>query len=287
MFFLIRWLLFPVAVAPHFVRKLLGTFLGVLWFDILRIRRSVALDNVQSCFPEKSKREVCAIARGGFINICLSLVEYSVILNFKPQWKDKFMVVETPERLQNLVDSHEGAFLFSLHTGNGDLALACLCAMGLKVHLISKRFKNKWLDNFWFQARESVGIKFISHTKSSFDILRAIKNNETVAFVIDQFMGPPVGIRTQFFGKTTGTAFGLALFALKTEKKVYPLYNYRRNDGKLGLVLEQPIPLVSTGSREQKIQVLTQQYTDKIEEIVRKHPHEWLWMHKRWKEFKD
>ena len=107
-----------------------------------------------------------------------------------------------------------------------------------------------------------------------------------VGFVLDQHMGRPFGVQTQFFGRPAGTAYGLALFQMKTERPVIPVYNYLSNDGKIHIVAEAPFeyrPELADKEREQTLVELTQSYTDKIEEIVRRYPDQWMWIHRRWK----
>jgi Kdo2-lipid IVA lauroyltransferase/acyltransferase len=47
--------------------------------------------------------------------------------------------------------------------------------------------------------------------------------------------------------------------------------------------LSKPIQIERTGNLEKDILSLTQRYTTIIESRIREHPHEWLWMHRRWK----
>jgi KDO2-lipid IV(A) lauroyltransferase len=155
------------------------------------------------------------------------------------------------------------------------------------MQLISKEFKSRWLNDLWFGMRRKHGTRFIAPEKSSFEILRALRRNELVVFVLDQFMGPPIGVRTRFFGKETGTAMGCALMADRTHSPVVPCYTYRKEDGRHVMVFEKPIEFLDHGLRDQNIAVMTQIYTDKIEAIVRKHPGQWMWIHRRWKEFRE
>jgi KDO2-lipid IV(A) lauroyltransferase len=157
----------------------------------------------------------------------------------------------------------------------------------LKLHLISKTFKSKWLNDFWFSVRRQKGMQFIEpHGKeASFRILRALREKSGVIFVMDQFMGKPYGVETTFFEHSTGTAYGLALFAMKTEVPVVPVFTFRDSEGRTVIKAEPPLPFENFGDREITIQKMTQKYNNKLEEIVRRHPEQWMWVHRRWKKF--
>jgi KDO2-lipid IV(A) lauroyltransferase len=157
----------------------------------------------------------------------------------------------------------------------------------IPLHVITKKFKAKNLNEFWVRLRKARGIKLIAEEKSTFEILRAIRQGQAVGFILDQFMGPPVGVKTQFFGYPTGTAAALALFADRTRAPVIPVYNVRQKDGRLRIVFEKPVEFMEQGSRDKNISFMTQVYTNRIEGIVRKYPEQWLWLHKRWKPFRE
>ena len=116
---------------------------------------------------------------------------------------------EGMENLQNALKEGRGVILMTCHVGNGDIGLSAMSLMGMPMNLISKEFKARWLNDLWFGMRRRLGTRFISAEKSSFDILRALKRNEIVVFVLDQYMGPPIGVRTKFFGRENGHSGGL------------------------------------------------------------------------------
>jgi KDO2-lipid IV(A) lauroyltransferase len=278
---------FVISHLPRFLREGIATGIGILWFDVLRIRRDVALANLQIAFPEMPLAERTRIARASLVGMGRTIVEFTYFPFFSRKDVDRLFVIEGLEYVQEARKLGKGVIFLSMHLGNGDYAGSALSLTGLPLHLISKEFKARWLNDMWFGMRKKHGTRFISPEKSSFDILRALKRNEIVIFVLDQFMGPPIGVRTMFFGKETGTAAGLALMAGRTGAPVIPSYTYRRPDGKVAAVFEAPIPYLDDGPRDRNIAVMTQAYTDKIESIVRRHPEQWMWIHRRWKEFRD
>jgi KDO2-lipid IV(A) lauroyltransferase len=278
---------------PISVRLFLGDLIGFLWFDVLRIRRKVAIEHVGIAFPEKSIKERTQIARASLLNMGRMLIEYAQFPFFAAKDVDRFFRIEGRHFVEAALNDGKGALLLTLHLGNGDFATAAISRLGWPTNLISKEFKSQWLNELWFGMRRKHGTHFISPEKSSFEILRALRRGELVAFVLDQFMGPPIGVRTKFFGRETGTAMGLALIADRSGAPVIPCYTYRQPNGMHVIVFEEPIPFSRVGDsqdnslREKNISAMTQKYTDKIEAIVRSHPEQWMWIHRRWKEFRE
>ncbi len=300
---LARLLSFCIAKLPRAARFALGDLIGILWFDVFRLRRRVALENLRMAYPEWTESKRVAIARKSVQALGRTLTDFTLFPFFDQRHVSDHCEFEGLAHLEKALADGKGVFLLSLHLGNGDLAVAGLSRIGYKINLVSKVFKTKWVNDLWFGMRGRHGTRFIAPAKSSFEILKALKRKEVVAFVLDQFMGPPVGVRTTFFGHTTGTAVGLAVLEERTGAPVLPSYSYRRPDGKLVVVFEamfeKPSHLVRsnlTGDAsvimdesltQQNSTRRTQEYTDKIEQIVRRHPEQWMWIHRRWKQFRE
>ena len=189
---------FFIHIQPLFVKTFLGVVIGLLWFDVLRIRRAVAIENVLKVYPRMSQTEARDLARKSLIHMGYTLVEF-----FSMPFLDKSSIqsmfqFEGREKLEAALKKNKGVLLLSAHIGNGDLATAALSQSGFRVYLVSKTFKLKWLNDFWFCSREKHGSRFIPSKKSSYQILKALKKNAIVIFVLDQYTGPPNGIPTDF-----------------------------------------------------------------------------------------
>ncbi len=189
---------------------------------------------------------------------------------------------------EKAIKKGKGVLLLSLHLGGVDMAIATLSIKGLPIYVISKKFAGGITNSLWFKLRSYHGTRYIdAHgPKVAFEILSACKNNEAVIFVVDQFMGKPYGIEGTFFGKKTGTAKGLALFAIRTGAPVIPVYSYRDLNLNTHVVFGEEIPLELHGDLNQQVQVMTQRYNDKVQEIITECPEQWMWVHRRWKRFK-
>ncbi len=273
---------------PRKAIRFLGSLLGVLWFDIFRFRRKIVLSNLDIAFPEMAEKEKIKIGRRSVYELGSNFLEFFTLPALNQKWVRKNAVYEGVEHVENAIKKNKGVYLLSMHIGHGDMGASLISMLGIEVYLISKFFKTKWFNDFWFYLRSGQGVKFIEPhgLQTPFEILKAIKNKSSVIFVLDQFMGRPYGVPTLFFGKKTGTAYGLALFYLKTKSPIVPVYTYEGNDGKVHLVFEPELKLDSLISedKDKTIAALTQNFTDQIEKIVRRYPEQWMWVHRRWKD---
>jgi KDO2-lipid IV(A) lauroyltransferase len=268
---------------PRPVHQALAWFIGVFWFDVLRIRRRDAILNVQRVFPEMSRQQAKTMARRSLYHMGLTLTEfYSLPFLHKEQF-DELVDFEGREHLDQALQQGRGVFILSAHVGNGDFGTAALATWGYKVHIISKIFQTKWLNDLWFGARMAKGVHFIPPRKSSYEILKALKKKEIVIFVLDQYTGPPNGILTTFFGYETGTAAGLALFAQRSGAPVVPVFDERIPGGRHKITALPAIPFVEEASKEETLRKMTEKYNKAIEQKILQVPEQWMWVHRRWK----
>jgi KDO2-lipid IV(A) lauroyltransferase len=258
--------------------------LGCIWFDVLRVRRKMVLNHLSIAFPEWSLEKKISVGRQSVQHLCLSFLEFMVIYNYKPEQHTDYFEIQNISPITEQLKKGKGAMLMTLHMGTMDFAMLGFAGLGYKLNATSKDIKNKAVDDFLQNVRAKYGVKSLKDRRNPFVIFRALKDNEVIVFVMDQYMGRPHGIPVEFFGKKAWTAAGLAAFSLKTGQPVIPGYNFRREDGKVVINTLDPIELEVGDDREQNIKVMTQKYNDALEKIIRMHPEQWLWLHRRWKD---
>lgn len=277
------------ATWPRPVIRWFGSWIGILWFDILRFRRRIVLENLQRAFPNSDSAWRRKTGRESLRRAGSNFAEFFTLPTLDEEWVREHTVIEGWEHLERARAQNKGVLLLSLHMGAYDLATSLLSMKGFETYLISKFFKTQWFNDLWFSIRGAKGVRFIDpHGDSTaFDILKALKRKAGVIFVIDQYMGKPFGIKTRFFGIETGTAYGLALFVMKTGAPVIPVYSREGEDGKLHLIFESAVdvPAQEGEDKETAIRRRTQAFNDVLESIIRRYPEEWLWVHRRWKNF--
>lgn len=275
-------------ILPFSFNRFCAKILSILWVDIFQIRRKVIYDNLNIAFPNIKPDQLKKIAQESMTNFCRSFFDVIQIPNLTDAWIDQNVEFIGLENLEKAKSQNKGILFLTLHMGSGDLAAAIISRKLINLALITKHFSNIFADEFWFSLRRQSKTVFIdAHSqRNAFDILSQLKKKNGVIFVLDQFMGKPYGLETEFFGKKTGTAYGLALFAKKTKAPVVPIFTYWKNE-RLVIVFEPEVDLTKAecGSDENILKSMTNLFNNRLEIIIQKYPEHWMWVHRRWKEF--
>ena len=270
---------------PSIIKAAAIETLAFIWVDLFQLRKSVVYANLDLAFPDLTIDQRKVIYKKSIKTLARSFFEVIQIPYLTDSWIEKNVIFHGLEN----IDPSKSILFLTLHIGSGDLGAAVISRKIMPISLISKRFRNTFIDEFWFSLRGRSQTEFINaHGKqNAFEILKALKKNHGVIFVLDQFMGKPYGVETNFFGHKTGTAYGLALFAAKTERPVVPLYTYWGEDQKMHIVFKPAVDLsvFQNDNSEDKYQKMTQKFNKDIEDIIRSRPEQWMWVHRRWKDF--
>ena len=155
---------------------------------------------------------------------------------------------------------------------------------GYPLHYTARPLDNPRLDALVNRYRSLSGNKPIFKNESARAMLRTLKAAGTIGILADQNTMRDEGIFVDFFGVPACTTTGIARVALHTAAAVVPGYAvWDESLQKYRLRFEPPLNLVRTGDVERDVIENTQRFANVIEEIIRKYPDQWVWVHARWK----
>ena len=256
--------------------------LGAFFFDGLRMRRRVVLRNLALAFPEKSEAERVQIARRSYQNMAKMAFEFMRVPKDKETLLNRVQLVGL-EAAKAAVSAGKGAPLVAGHFGNWELMGGALALAGLPVAVVVKPQKNRLTDRRINGLRRAMGSRIIYKGDAARGILKALRNGEFVALLVDQDARKE-GIFVDFFGRPSSTHHGPAVFALKMGVPIIYGNCFHEPGGRLRAEIE----VIDTshyqgGATEANVRDLTQLYTAKLEAGIRRAPDHWFWMHKRWK----
>jgi KDO2-lipid IV(A) lauroyltransferase len=242
----------------------LAETLGSLFYNIPRVK-TVCEENLE--FTGFNKR----IGKESFKNFLKAAVDFLRLPNYTPnELKELFFPVDPSSVPEG------GGFFLTAHVGNWEVMGALFSVLsGGKLAVVAKPLKNKRVNELINRIRESFGIRVIP-TGNVTAVFREVKKGNFVGILLDQRPKVKEGVLTKFLGRGTYTNRGLAVLSLKTGKPVIPAFCFIKGD-KYEIEVYEPIE--PKGSVEE----LTQKYTEAVEKAVKKHPEQWFWFHRRWK----
>jgi KDO2-lipid IV(A) lauroyltransferase len=251
-----------------------------------RKRRTIAEENLRNAYgKDLSDVERRKIIRRNYLHLAsvgIDFIKLPQIVNGN-NWR-KYFEVEGIEFAREALEQGKGIIFVSGHVGSWEvLGCAMQYLFHQPVHSIAKHMENPFSDKLFTELRENSGQKIIFTENASRAILRVLKSNQLLGILIDQHVREN-NIFVDFFGQKAATTRSVATLSLKTGASVIMLFA-RRVGGRyrFKVTLSRPIQIEKTGNQEKDILSLTQICTSIIESRIREHPHEWLWIHRRWK----
>jgi KDO2-lipid IV(A) lauroyltransferase len=264
----------------------IGRALGRLLYTFSKKRIQVALTNLDIAFADsKSRQEKKQIIRQSFMQMAVSALQCLWLQNDTKK-RTHLLFPEAPKNLHILTDclkQNKGAFILMAHYGNWE-AMAMYNGYLGAMHLYSivRPLDNPYLEKATcdFRTRSGNGIFF--RDDSPLKIVRALKNNSCVAVMMDQNTAVG-GVFVDFFGKKAATARSVALLSYKMDTPILPIFVHPNNNGTYTIEIQPELKLEKTGNKEEDVLSWTQECQKVIESVVRKHPENWMWVHRRWK----
>jgi Kdo2-lipid IVA lauroyltransferase/acyltransferase len=178
-------------------------------------------------------------------------------------------------------DCRRGVVVATAHTGNWDL-VACGLAARVPLTVITKRLSVSWLNSCWQRLRAARGVRLVEAGAAARVARRALGQGEWVAALIDQAPERRRGVTSAaFLGARADVDLAPALLALRARCPLVVAFPRRTPDGhevELAGILEPP-----PGAGRQWAEQAMLEATAWLEAFVRRHPDQWLWMHRRWK----
>ncbi|SKC49295.1 lysophospholipid acyltransferase family protein [Ohtaekwangia koreensis] len=260
-------------------------FLGKVAYVFASHTRKLTHRHLTLAFKkEKSAEEIKRLSRKTFEYLGKNAGDILRASGSVNTWEDlqKFLVVYGFENYEAARQKGKGIIFLTCHLGAFDLQVTTMALRGLNPNIIGTPLKDERLNNLLWEYRNKHGAIPIERGRETFRMLKILKSGGSVALLIDQ--DTKVKSRfVNFFGKPAATPVGATVLAMKTGAIVVPTYIYLGKDWKQHMYILPEIPITVTGDDEADMVYNTQILTGFIEQQIREHPEQWVWMHERWK----
>lgn len=275
-----RILSFIVCILPRTLRRVTGNVIGQLcWQIVPKKRKSMAIHNViQGLNVSECQAE--AIARKSTTRLGRMFLEVLAFPKIKEDI-NQHIYFEGKDHLNEALALGRGVVLATAHSGNWELLGAALALNGFPMIAVAKKQTNVAMDRFINEYRTLVGMH-VTYKTGVREMVKMLLAGKVIGMLMDQDAGAD-GVFVDFFQRPASAPRGPAFLARMKNSPIVPAFITENADGTHTVIIQKPILVDQTEEKEQDILVATQQLTKMIERHVQAYPHEWFWLHNRWK----
>ena len=262
----------PFSALSAFGGKLLRTI------GPLSSKDHIARTNLRIAFPDISDAKLEELMRAQWDNCGRTFAEFPALHRLKAFSPNSQITVDGLEKLK----AHNPAVLFTGHFANWEIMALIMTQAGLPVQITYRKINNPYIDRRVRKKRQAYGTKLLvqkSGVKGARQLIDAIERAESVALLTDQKFNE--GLSLPFFSQDAMTATGAVRLALKTKRPLIPL-SLTRNGANFHMTIHDPVDLVTSENKVQDTENGVKQVNQFLETIIRAHPEQWFWVHRRW-----
>jgi KDO2-lipid IV(A) lauroyltransferase len=268
---------------PGPLSRLMGTLIGLVFYTVDGSHRRLAQAQLIAAFPTRSPAECRRIARQTFEHFGRMVVG---VLRASTQSHAEFLrhvEVEGEERVRAALAGGKGVIIYVGHFGYWELHGLVHGLVVPPLAVLARPLDNRKLERMLESVRTSTGNTVIYRQGAIRKVLRVLEANGAVAIPIDQHIQGTNAVRVDFFDRPASTTSAVAMLALRTGAPLIGAFALPLPGGRYRMIYESPVELPSPGCAD-PVRELSQRCSDVLEMYVRRHPHLWLWMHRRWRD---
>ncbi|WP_183194450.1 lipid A biosynthesis lauroyl acyltransferase [Bartonella fuyuanensis] len=286
------WLWAYLLIGSLFILKCFPANLGISFFSWLAkkigphvYRHQITLANLRRAYPEKTEKELHAIAIEMWENVGRFLAEYiflDKIFDFDPHSDEPgFIEVKGTEIFEQLKSEKKPHIFFTAHTGNFELLPICAQSFGLSITVLYRPPNNPYIAKCILKIRQtSMGHLIPSKAGAAWALAAKLAEGENIGMLVDQKFHR--GIMGTFFNRQLKTNPLIIKLARQYNCDIYPARCIRLPGGRHRLELYERVELPRNEKNDIDIAASTQKLNDIVEAWVREYPGQWMWLHRRW-----
>lgn len=268
----------------HRERRQLAKIIGLICAHIFPYRKRIIAGNLSRAFPDQSAGWHRSVIRRVYVH--LATVYFDIFAGYQLRNDRFFPMIERVEAtaLEKALRRKRGVVIILFHLGNWELIADWLARRGYQIAAVAARLKNPLADRLVTEIRTRSGGKiFPKGRRYTLPTMRFIRADRLLYLIADQNAGRK-GEWVKFFNQWTSSFRGPILFALRKNCPVLLGSCLLDERGRYQIRFEEFNPETSAAtSEDSRINGLIQAYTRYFEDLIRLHPEQYYWIHRRWK----
>ena len=266
-----------VTLLPLRAIETVGAFFGWLLYRLAPSRRRVCRINIRQAYPDYDEAQIKSLIKASYKSLGISVFEMALAWWAQRDYLRAHCTVEGMEHLEAELEKGKGVIMLTGHFSTLEIG-GILMALYTPLNAVYKKAHNPMFNTFMHFYRNKHLQKAIPNTNVR-DFIKGLRNGIATWYAPDQDFTQNI-VFAPFLGGMAGTLTSTAKMAEMTGASVVPFYPQRLDNGKgYKLVILPALENFPCGDRVEDATRVNRA----IEEMVRKNPAQYAWIHKRFK----
>ncbi|GAB2189699.1 lauroyl acyltransferase [Sessilibacter sp. MAH1] len=268
-----------LSILPLSTLRALGGLVGKFLWATNGSAAKVTRENIGYAYPGLSSQEQLALSKQSVIESARTFTELAKIWTRDDVWLEKhFIEVENKERFLQHVNDERGLIILGPHLGNWEVMGRCL---GIFCPVVTAMYQPVQLPamDAMIKSARSINMKMApTDRRGVMQVMKALKNNETVGILPDQLPLDGGGEFADFFGKPALTMTLIRQLQQKTGAAVMMAFA-KRIKGGYRIIFKEP----HTDIYSEDPAVAVAGLNKSVELCVNVVPEQYQWEYKRYR----
>ena len=274
-----------ISLLPRTAALSLARWAGKAAFKIAGRQRTRTLAHLTAVYgQEKSAAEIEALGKKVFENSALTAVEILQFPEFRRTGLEKIVETDEASRVYDqLLAEGRGLISITAHLGNWELLAGAIVRKGYKAIVLARKIYYEPYNRWIVGLRRQLDVQTVYRDHASREIFKKLADNEIVGLLPDQDVDSLKGVFVPFFGRPAYTMVAPVRLALSSGAPILPNFLVRDGKDRYRIILGKVIRPVIEITREEAVLKYTEEWMRQFENVIRRYPEQWAWMHDRWK----
>jgi KDO2-lipid IV(A) lauroyltransferase len=263
-----------------------GRWMGRIWWAVKKNHQDRALANLRPALgAHYSAAELRRIARRSFEHFAqLYLVEAVLTPRLVSEWSwARYVELERLGPALRELLSDRGCLLLTGHFGNYELLGYTICRLGIPLVAVMRPLDNPLINRYLEASRAAGGLTLLYKKGVSAVAGDVLDHGGALSFIADQDAGRK-GLFVDFFGRKASTYKSIGLLAMQKRVPIVVGSAVRTRRGfHYRIAIERVIQPEEWDAQADPLYWITQTFSSALESAIRRHPEQYLWVHRRWK----
>ncbi len=275
-----------VLILPRDWALAVANGIGQLGYWFVSRQRIKILENLKLAYGDtKSTQEFETIGRRVMGHMLQTAVDF---LRFSALSRDRVAsLVEAGDAYsfcKDILQEGRGLIIMTAHLGNWELLAGSFCLQGFNGAVIGRRIYYEPYNRWIIGLRSAVGVQTIYQDEAVRQVHKHLRAGGIIGLLPDQDRDSVRSIFVDFFGRPAYTSVAPVKFAMAAGAPILPAFMVREPGNRYKLVLGNLLrPKIEGNDRAASIRKYTEAWMKDFEEVIRRYPEQWGWMHDRWK----